>query len=335
MAVRRRKQQGPRYVEMGVFAVLTLVIAVTTFYFLTNFGRGGYRIGVHFIRAFGAAQGSQVFFSGVVIGSVDEVRVLPDNTVDLILAISKDTNIPKNSKFLIRPSFAGSPTLVIDPPKPELRISELPTPLPTDLILERRILPVEQQPVGSGPPGFEELLAEGIGLQKKSVHILNMMASTKGRVFGSLQASRANALALETQMHAIPTTLLADLRPKLNQLQANLADAKHAMKLHDHRQLAAVASSLKNSAAALNTTAAGFHATTSSPQVRANMQASQQQIGVAMANMRQLQTQFSGLTGDSQTRLQLADAAAQLQAALQRIGSLLHPGVQGSPAPQK
>ena len=129
-----------RQAQVGAFAITALLLLFGVFYVITDFAtrHTGYRIGVHFRSAAGVTPGAQVYFSGVDIGSVESIQLLPDNTVDMILAVSRDIDIPAASRFLIQAPLTGSPDVVIVPP-------HAPPPLP---LLPREVLPVAEQPQG-------------------------------------------------------------------------------------------------------------------------------------------------------------------------------------------
>ncbi len=65
-----------RQAQLGLFAIIALVLLFGIFYVITDFGtrHSGYRIGVHFASAAGLPTGAQVFFSGVTVGTVDQVH---------------------------------------------------------------------------------------------------------------------------------------------------------------------------------------------------------------------------------------------------------------------
>jgi phospholipid/cholesterol/gamma-HCH transport system substrate-binding protein len=108
-----------RQAQVGAFAIIALLLLFGVFYVITDFGtrHTGYRVGVHFESAAGLTSGALVYFSGVNVGSVDSITLLPDNTVDVILAVNKDIDIPQASKFLIQAPLTGSPNVIIVPPK--------------------------------------------------------------------------------------------------------------------------------------------------------------------------------------------------------------------------
>lgn len=324
MALSKRKQTS-QFVQIGIFAVGTAALVFATFYLLRNFGSGQreYRIGVHFVRASGVAQGAQVFFSGVVVGSVDEIRLLPDNSVDLILAIASGTNIPKTSKFAVRPSLTGSPTVVITPPISQTTVSTVPKPVPSELILEKRILPISEQPVGTSPIALEDMLAQSQHVMQRSSRILALMRASKAGVFGHLQGARVNGAATSLELRAIPAQEQASLHATLTRMQKNIADAKAQLRRGNGQKVAVLATSLKAGASALNSSLHDLRRTAMSGQAKANLQASAGNMNAAMSNVSALEKQFSAVSKDRQTRSQLADAAAQMKAALEKLRSLL------------
>ena len=112
-----------RQAQVGAFAIIALLLLFGVFYVITDFGtrHTGYRVGVHFESAAGLTSGALVYFSGVNVGSVDSITLLPDNTVDVILAVNKDIDIPAASKFLIQAPLTGSPNVIIVPPRSPVR----------------------------------------------------------------------------------------------------------------------------------------------------------------------------------------------------------------------
>ncbi len=98
-----------RQAQVGAFAIVALLLLFGIFYVITDFGtrHTGYRVGVHFQSAAGVTPGALVYFSGVNVGSVDSIELLPDNTVDVILAINRDIDIPAASRFLIQAPLTG------------------------------------------------------------------------------------------------------------------------------------------------------------------------------------------------------------------------------------
>jgi len=72
-----------------------------------------YRFAVHFPNANHALPGSPVYFQLLQVGYVDELTVLPDNTVVLVLTLNGDIDLPADSKFTIRPAPVGTAQIEI------------------------------------------------------------------------------------------------------------------------------------------------------------------------------------------------------------------------------
>src|SRR5487761_1256744 len=123
-----------RQAQAGASALLAMLLLFGVFYVITDFGtrHSGYRVGIHFTSAAGLHSGASVYFSGVGVGTVDSITLLPDNTVDVILAINRDVDIPRASRFLIQAPLTGDPSLIIVPPVPVPRPAGVtgPTPAP-------------------------------------------------------------------------------------------------------------------------------------------------------------------------------------------------------------
>src|SRR5215469_12019067 len=126
--------------QVGAFALLALLLLFGVFYIITDFGtrHTGYKTGIHFQSAAGLHSGAIVYFSGVTAGTVDSIVLLPDHTVDVILAVNHDIDIPRASRFLIQAPLTGDPNLVIVPPVPKTGpqgvLGPTPKPLPTDVL---------------------------------------------------------------------------------------------------------------------------------------------------------------------------------------------------------
>ena len=138
-----------RQAFVGLFTLIGLTGLFAFFLFLANVGTGGrYLTAVHFKSAAGLHKGALVYESGVIVGVVDQTKLLPEDfTVDVILAINNNVDIPRDSRFLIAAPLTGDTTLEIVPPAPQSRPSGLvgPTPVPQTLaLLPREVLPIEQ-----------------------------------------------------------------------------------------------------------------------------------------------------------------------------------------------
>ena len=89
--------------------------------------------------------------AGVDIGTVDKIRLLPDQTASVICSINGDNTVYRGSTFTVATTLTGQSTLTIFPP------ADLSSAVP----LPRRVLPEGEQPEGVVPPTIADLVSEG------------------------------------------------------------------------------------------------------------------------------------------------------------------------------
>src|ERR1700682_5735503 len=104
-----------RQALVGIFTIVALLGLFAVFVVLENYGRKGrYKIGVHFKSAAGLHRGALVYESGVVVGVVDQTNLLPEDfSVEVIVAIDNNVDIPRSARFLIQAPLTGDSTLEI------------------------------------------------------------------------------------------------------------------------------------------------------------------------------------------------------------------------------
>src|SRR5579884_3967319 len=118
----QRAVRMSRPAQLGLIALMVAAIVLIVIYAGLRFVRGGsgYQIGVHFPQAYGAGTGDQVFLNGVVIGSVRQITILPDASVDAIIDVFGNTSIPKNAKFTVQSSVTGTSSIAISAPAQQM-----------------------------------------------------------------------------------------------------------------------------------------------------------------------------------------------------------------------
>lgn len=315
-----------RQAQVGAFALLALLLLFGAFYLITDFGtrHTGYRVGIHFQSAAGLHSGALVYFSGVTVGTVDSITLLDDNSVDVVLAINRDVNIPAASRFLIQAPLTGDPNLIIVPPAPPRRSNGVAAaPLP---MLERRVLPIEDQPVGTNSATIADLLQQG---QSEIVRLDAMMADLEKRepkLLDSLQSALTNANELTLTMKSSITSISAQLQTSLAQASANMVALTGS--LNDSVQLNSkkindIVSNFDQTSIALNKSMDSLQSMVTDPRVKANLLATTKNIADTTANMAGLTHDLEKVTGDPQTQGQLKNTVANLDATMQRATSLL------------
>jgi phospholipid/cholesterol/gamma-HCH transport system substrate-binding protein len=305
-----------RQAQVGAFAMLALLLLFGVFYVITDFGtrHTGYRVGVHFDSAAGLHSGALVYFSGVTVGTVDSITLLPDNTVDVIMAIDRDVDIPAASKFLIQAPLTGDPNLIIVPPRPAPG-QQLP-------MLERSVLPVAQQPQGTNPATLADLLQEGQGEIVKLDAMLGDLAKREPKLLDTLQSALANA-----------NNLTAEMKQSVGSLQSGLAAASANIvaltgTLNATTQLNAgkitdMLTQFDQTSHALNDSVAQLESLAKDPSLKANVLATTKNIADTTQNIADLTRDLEHVTGDPQTQAQVKNTIANLDATMQRANSLL------------
>lgn len=318
-----------RQAQLGLFALAALVLLFGIFYVITDFGtrHSGYRIGVHFGSAAGLPTGAQVFFSGVTVGTVDQVQLLPDNSVSVILAIQNNINIPKDSKFLIQAPLTGTPNMVIVPPVPRtLPPGYTATPLPDYAILPKRILPIAQQPVGAASPTIADLLQQGQGEVRRLDSMLATLEEREPHLLNTLQTALENVDTMTTQLKTTVASVSGTLETDMNTAGGNIAEMTSTLNstlTRNQYKIDSMLSSLDRTSVALNRSMDALQSMATDPRLKNNILAT-------TANIRDLTSNIAGVTGDlhtitgnPQTQAQLRDTVANLNATMQKANSLL------------
>ncbi len=327
-----------RQAIVGLFTILGLLALFVVFFVLSNVGTGGrYKIGVHFKSASGIHKGALVYESGVNVGVVDSLQLLPaDFTVDIILAINNNVDIPRDARFIIHAPLTGDATLEIVPRAPAPRPSGLaaPTPAPGAVaVLPREIAPLEQQPQGTNPATLEDLLEQGQGEVTRLDTLLTDLEQREPALLNTLQSAltNANELSITTngEVQKLARTMDALQGPLGATLSATTAKIVDLTTRFDdlaktaQPQVVSLLTSFNQSAAALNDTVNQLHGLSKNPQLRANLIDTTRYIAQTSQTIALLVGDFRNVTGNVQTQAQLRDTIANIDATTQRANSLL------------
>jgi phospholipid/cholesterol/gamma-HCH transport system substrate-binding protein len=310
-----------RQAQVGAFALLALLLLFGVFYVITDFGtrHTGYRVGIHFESAAGLHSGALVYFSGVTVGTVDTITLLPDNTVDVILAINRDVDIPRDSRFLIQAPLTGDPNLIIVPPRPQPGAPPL-------QMLAREVLPIEQQPKGVNTATIADLLQEGQGEIGKLDAMLTELERREPKLLDTLQSTLTNANELTVSMNHSLGSLSAQLQSSLAQASANLVALTGTLNGTVQMNSARISDMLTNfdqTSRALNASMASLQSLATDPKLKANLLATTKNIADTTGNIADITHDLRNVTGDPQTQAQLKNTVANLDATMQRANSLL------------
>jgi phospholipid/cholesterol/gamma-HCH transport system substrate-binding protein len=109
------------YVWVGAVTLVLLAALAAFIVWIAGFGASGYKVyDIFFPQAVeGLSEGSQVTFSGVPVGKVDEMRVWKDpQFVQVRISVKKDTPILQGTTATVLGSFTGVSTIQLDGGKP-------------------------------------------------------------------------------------------------------------------------------------------------------------------------------------------------------------------------
>jgi phospholipid/cholesterol/gamma-HCH transport system substrate-binding protein len=310
-----------RQAQVGAFALLALLLLFGVFYVITDFGtrHTGYRVGIHFEGAAGLHSGALVYFSGVTVGTVDTITLLPDNTVDVILAVNRDVDIPLASRFLIQAPLTGDPNLIIVPPRPVPGAPPLPP-------LAREVLPIDQQPKGTNTATIADLLEQGQGEIVRLDAMLSALERREPKLLDTLQSTLTNANELTLSMKTSIGSLTSQLQSSLAQASANIVALTGT--LNDTTQLNSkrindILVNFDQTSKALNASMTSLESIATDKDLRGNVLATTKNIADTTANIAGITHDLRNVTSDPQTQAQLKNTIANLDATLQRANALL------------
>ena len=318
-----------RQAQLGAFAIVALFLLFGIFFVITDYGtrHNGYRIGVHFASASGLPSGAQVFFSGVVVGTVDQVQLLADNTVDVILAIQPDVNIPKDSKFLIQSPLTGTPNFYIVPPAPPvITPGYTATPLPKSAMLPREVLPLGQQPAGITGATVADLLSQGQGEIKRLDSMLVMLENREPKLLNTLQTALSNVDLMSAQLKSTVADVSGTMEVTMHQAGANIVAMTGTLNStlgRNQYKIDSMLASLDSTALALSQSMDGLRVLATDPKLHTNLIDTTQNIRDLTLNLSGVTSDLRQVTGNPQTQAQLRDTVAHLDATMQKANSLL------------
>lgn len=315
-----------RQAQVGLFTLLGLVAVFAVFYVLADIGARseGYKIGVHFRAASGLRNGAYVFLSGVPIGAVDQITLLPDYSTEVILAIKPPYEIPEGSKFLIQAPITGEPTVLIEPP---LNVSRDVATLPHE------VLPVDQQPRGTNPTSFADLLEQGQGEVRRLDDLLAELQKAEPGLLAELQSTLHNANTLTTNANTSLSKVTAKAETLADSLQQNLTIAStnvvaltgslNSVVQRDSGQVDTLLAQLTHTSKSFSETVDSLHDIATNPKVKTNLINTTRDFAATAKAFAELTNDIRNVTGNPQTQQQLRDTVAQLDATSQKVDSLV------------
>jgi ABC-type transporter Mla subunit MlaD len=303
-----------------------LIAIFAVFYVLSDLGARsrGYKVGVRFNSAAGLHRTAYVFLSGVPIGVVDNVELLPDYTTDVILAINPGYGIPANSRFLIQAPLTGEPSVLIQPPRDGV------APAPT---LPPMVLPLDQQPRGVAPASIGELLEQGQGEVRRFDRILALLEKRSPALIDELDRTLRSASELSSTANQSLAKLSTHADELVVSLQGTAADAGRNVTeltatlnqtaLRDSSKVDDLMAQLDHTSKSFEVTVDALRDVATNPQVKSDLLATTHSFAQTAKTFAELADDLRQVTGNPQTQAQLRDTVARIDASSQKINSLL------------
>lgn len=312
--------------RVGLFTLVGLAAIFAVFFFIADLGTrsSGYKIGVHFRTASGLRTSAGVFLSGVPIGAVDKISLLPDYTTEVVMAIKPSYEIPTGSRFIIQAPLTGEPTVLIEPPKDlDEHVATLP----------HEVLELGKQPRGTNPASISDLLAQGQGEVRRLDDILAQLQKSEPQLLAELKSTLVNANDLTTNANRSLTTLTAKVQDLTDSLQKNLTVASNnvvdltgsldAVVKRDSSQVDVLLTNLTRTSKSFGETVDSLHDVATNPKVKNNLINTTRDFAATAKSFAELTNDLRQVTGNTQTQAQLRDVVAQLDATSQKVDSLV------------
>lgn len=306
-----------RQAQLGLFAVAALVLLFGMFYVITDFGtrHSGYRFGVHFASSAGLPTGAQVFFSGVSVGTVDRIDLLPDDTVEVVLALQRNVKIPVGAKFLIQAPVTGTPNLFIIPPVPRNLRGVNPAAVAPAQTWPQHVLPLAEQPVGTPPRSLADFMTEGEREFKRMDSMVALLQRREPVLLSRMGSAMKNLDDLTFELKGSVAQISANFVGMSGTLQSTVARNQY--------KIDTMLSSLDQTALALSQTMTSLQRLAGDKQLKGNILATTANVRDITGNLAGVTSNLAQLTGNPQTQAQLRDTVSHLDATMQKANSLL------------
>jgi ABC-type transporter Mla subunit MlaD len=318
-----------RQTIVGIFTIIALAGLFGIFLVLANVGtQGRYKVGVHFKSAAGLHRGALVYESGVIVGTVDKTILLPEDfTVEVVLAINNSVDIPRDAKFVVAAPLTGDVSIEIVPPRGANTVTG------ATAILPHALLPLDQQPQGTNPPTITDLLEQGQGQVKRLDRMLAELERREPELLDTLQSSLRNANELTSNGNRQMTQITQKLSAMMDTLSVAMdSSGKNIVSLTGRldSEVARNSGQVDSIVALLNRTARSLNATVDSMRDLANNREVRQNLIDTTRGLAQTATTIGAITedlhrvtGNDQTQAQMRDTVANVNAATQKLNSLL------------
>ena len=313
-------------VRVGIFTVLALVAAFLVVVFIGDIGAyaRGYPIAVHFKDVGLLQEGASVQISGVVVGTVTHIRLLPDQTVEAQAMINKGTRIYRESQFIVTSTLTGQSTLAIRPPTDIAKATVLQPGIPAN---------PGDEPMGVLPPTLADLVTESQARLKsldKTIAVINVEMPRLAHRFDSIAnhtdhlitSADSNLTAMSSQL----STTVAELQTYIHSSGQNIVELTgnlNSLVGNNSQRVQQLVDSLADTAKNLNSTMANFAALTGDPTIKASLVQTAVNFKDASERLKIAATDLQSLTSDPQLQSQLRSTITNLEGVTAKANDIL------------
>ncbi|MBV8170786.1 MAG: MCE family protein [Candidatus Eremiobacteraeota bacterium] len=330
MARSRSSQRGAsptsQQVRVGIFTLLALVAAFVVWLYISDIGARarGYPIAVHFKDVGALQEGASVVISGVAVGDVTKIDLLPDQTVLAEAVISKGTTVYRESTFTVESTLTGQSSLAIKPPHDLAHATVLAHGIPAD---------PNDAPWGVLPPTITDLVSESQAQLKsleKTVAIINVEMPRLARRFDSVASHTDHLITrADTNFTELSESLKVTVA-NLNRVVAlsgnniiSLTGNLNGLVANNSERVQQLVDALSDTAKNLNTTMANFAALTGDPTIRQSLVQTAVNFKDASEKLKVAATELQSLTGDPNVQAQLRGTISNLNDVTAKANDLL------------
>lgn len=319
---------GPTATQLrvGIFTVLALVAGFVIIVEISNIGitAQGYQIAVHFKDVAGLEEGATVQVSGVAVGSVTHIRLLPDQTVLAEASIHRGVPVYRQSRFIVSSTLTGQSTLVIRRPADLASATPLQPCAPCN---------PEDAPWGTVPPTFTDLISQSQEQLKDLSKTIAIVNKEMPRLAGRFDSVAAHADHLITTADTNFSSLAEELRSTVAELHgvvktsgnniASLTGNLNSLVTNNSQHVQQLINALSDTAKNLNTTMGNFASITGDPTIKKSLVETAVNFKDASEKLRTAAADLQSLTSDPNVQSQLRDTIANLDAVTARANDIL------------
>jgi len=311
---------------VGIFTILALVATFLVWLYISDIGARarGYPIAIHFKDVGALQEGASVVVSGVAVGDVTKIHLLPDQTVLAEAVINRGTPIYRESTFTVESTLTGQSSLAIKPPHDLAHATVLQPGIPSD---------PNEAPWGTLPPTIADLVAESQTQLKslaKTIAIVNVEMPRLARRFDSVAAHTDHLITKADSNFSQLSASLNQTAAQLNRVVAlsgnnivSLTGNLNSLVTNNSQRVQQLVDALSDTAKNLNTTMANFAELTGDPTIRQSLVQTAVNFKDASEKLKVAATELQSLTGDPNVQAQLRGTISNLNDVTAKANDLL------------